>query len=193
MQRDRAHVADAVAALLKALGHPPDGDPLLAGTPRRVADAWLDELLDGYEVDAAALLARESEPCTAATPSFVVVQGLAVTTVCPHHLLPARGVAAVAYLPGERLAGIGALAQLVDAFAHRLTLQETIGTEVARALVEHLGARGAACRLSLSHDCLSARGERQTGARVETVATAGTLASGAPELAAVLAALGGAP
>ena len=64
--------------------------------------------------------------------------------------------------------------RLVDAFAHRLTLQETIGEEVAGALVEHLKPRWAACRLTMSHACMCARGERRHGARVESVALHGT-------------------
>jgi GTP cyclohydrolase I len=71
--------------------------------------------------------------------------------------------------------GIGTIVKLVDAFAHRLTLQETIGDEVTRALVEHLGAVWAGCRIELAHACIVARGERRHGARVETVALAGML------------------
>jgi GTP cyclohydrolase I len=101
--------------------------------------------------------------------------------MCPHHLLPARGTATVLYQPGERIAGIGTVARLVDAFAHRLALQETIGANVASALVDHLGARGAACKLALTHACLASRGERQTAATVETLAFAGSFDRAGPD------------
>jgi GTP cyclohydrolase I len=93
--------------------------------------------------------------------------------MCPHHLLPGIGAATVAYLPGDRVVGIGGLARTVDAFARRLTLQETIGEAVVRALLDHAGARGAYCRLELSHACLSARGARQPEAIVVTIARGG--------------------
>jgi len=115
----------------------------------------------------------------------VIVRDLAVATLCPHHLMPALGHAAVAYVPGTRLLGIGTLAGLLDAYARRLTLQETIGENVARALVEHAGALGACCELTLAHSCMSARGTRQADARVRSLATAGSLAL--PEAAAQLA------
>jgi GTP cyclohydrolase I len=84
------------------------------------------------------------------------------------------------------------VAKVLDAFAHRLTLQETITRSVAEALVTHLGARGAACKLSLSHDCLSSRGERKTGAVVQTVALTGTFEHAGPDRDLAIATLGAA-
>ena len=172
MPVDRAEAAKAVAQFLAALGVDPKSDPELAGTPARVAEAWASDLVDGYDVDVASLLVRESSPASGL--GIVSVRDLAVSTICPHHLLPARGKGMVLYMPGSRVTGVGTLAKVLDAFAHRLTLQETITASVANALVQHLGARGAACKLSLSHDCLSSRGERKAGAIVDTIAFAGS-------------------
>lgn len=180
MPADRARAAQAIAAFLEALGHGPSSDPELAATPERVADAWIGELLDGYDTDVAKLLAAESCAAAETSPGLVAVRDVAVTTVCPHHLLPSRGTASVVYEPGARLAGIGAVARVVLAYAHRLTLQETIGANVASALVGLLGARGAACRLVLVHECMASRGERQAGASVESIAFAGAFAEPGP-------------
>ena len=52
---DPALAADAVERFLDALGLPPEvrhGDEL-AGTPRRVAEAWIEDLVDGYGRDPA--------------------------------------------------------------------------------------------------------------------------------------------
>jgi GTP cyclohydrolase I len=115
----------------------------------------------------------------------VVVRGLAVTTVCPHHLLPALGTAAVGYLPGQRLLGLGTFARLVDAASRRLTLQEGIGDRVVAALMSRGGARGAFCQIELVHGCLAARGPRRPEARMITLARAGEL-EGADALIAAL-------
>lgn len=191
MTPDREAAERAVAAFLEALGLSPASDPELADTPARVTEAFLDELLVGRSVDLGAL-------CRGGTPAeshqgLVVAKGLAVTTVCPHHLLPALGTAVVAYHPGERVLGIGTLAELMDAAARRPILQERIGEEVVGALMTHAGARGAWCRLELKHGCLSARGPRQAGALVTTIASRGTLAgeAGSAELALSLGAGGG--
>lgn len=190
MAVDRTRAEQAVFEFLRAMGRNPDRDAELAGTPARVVDAWATDLIDGYDVDVPSLLTAESSPAPGGGAAIVTVRGLAVSTMCPHHLLPARGTATVLYLPGARIAGIGTLARLVDAYAHRLALQEVIGTNIAASLVAHLGARGAACKISLSHSCLASRGERQTAATVETLAFAGTFEDAGADRELALAALG---
>ena len=170
----RSEAERAIRDFLRALGHDPDS-PELTGTPKRVVEAFQDELLSGYAVDIPQLLAEGSEPAREHS-GVVVVRGIAVSTVCPHHLMPAVGSATVAYAPGARLLGLGTIAHLVEAFAKRLTLQERIGTEVVNTLVSH-GARGAFCRLSLRHSCLSARGAEQHHASAITTARAGVFAT----------------
>jgi GTP cyclohydrolase IA len=176
---DRRAAARAIEDFLRALGHEPEGE--LAGTGERVADAWADDLLEGEAIDAAALLREGALDLDAEGSGLVLVRDLSVTTMCPHHLLPAHGTATVAYMPGARVAGIGTIAHVVDVLAHRLTLQERISDDVVALLVHELGARGALCRLALTHSCLIARGERKTGSIVETIAVAGTFAVASPD------------
>ena len=120
---------------------------------------------------------------------LVVVRGLPFHGLCPHHLLPYTGTAAVAYLPDTRLAGFGRLGDLVTCFTRRLTLQERIGEGVVALLTSELGALGALCRLTLTHSCLIARGERKTGAIVETLAVSGTFSRACPDRDLAFAAL----
>jgi GTP cyclohydrolase IA len=167
---DRRGAAEAIDAFLRALGRDPASEPELVGTGQRVAAAYLDELCDGYGVDVGAILRGEA---IRGSTEVVALHDIAVSTVCPHHLMPARGFASVAFGPGEWLVGLGTLVKIVDAFAHRLTLQEDIGERVADALFVHLSLRWAACRIVLEHACVSSRGARREGARAETVAFVG--------------------
>lgn len=171
-----ARLEDAIGRLLEALPIPaaerrrPDLD--LRATPRRVAEAWLGDLLDGYGADPAAILA---ETMPARGGDLVAVTGIDFHSMCPHHLLPSRGVAHVAYVPRARLVGFGQIARLVDCFAHRLILEEDLARQVAGALVRHLGARGAAVVLDAEQACLSARGERRPRARTHVQCFRGLL------------------
>jgi GTP cyclohydrolase I len=167
-------LAGAVEAFLDALGLPREvrAAPDLAGTPRRVAEAWTEDLLDGYRQDPAAILA-DSMPAT--SRALVAVTGIDFHSMCPHHLLPSRGVAHVAYVPGERVVGFGQIARLVDALAHRLVLEEDLARDVAEALVREVGARGAACVLDAEQFCLSVRGERRREARAHAQVFLGVL------------------
>ncbi len=185
---DLARAARAIEDFLRALGAPLDEDPELRETGRRVAEAYANELLDGYGADAARILA---EATSSDAPGMVLVTSIATATMCPHHLMPATGVAHVGYLPGSRVVGLGQLARLVDCFAHRLILQEELGRSIARALVEHLGARAAGAVIDLSPSCLTARGERRHGARAITSAFEGAHAEALQgQMMAVLAAGG---
>lgn len=167
---DLPRAARAIEEFLRAIGAPVDDDPELRETGRRVAEAYANDLVSGYRADPAAIL---GEATSSEAPGMVLVTSIATATTCPHHLMPATGVAHVGYLPGSRVVGLGQLARLVDCFAHRLVLQEDLGRSIATALVEHLGARAAGVVLDLSPSCLTARGDRRAGARAITAAYEG--------------------
>lgn len=186
MTIDRSAAASAIDAFLRAIGRDPAAEPELVGTGQRVADAYADELCSGYGVDTRQLLRDSAIPVTAA--GLVVVRDVPISTMCPHHLLPASGTATIAMHPSDRIVGVGALAALADAHARRLTLQERIGEGVVSDVMEVLAPAFCACRVVLVHGCMVARGERAVGSRVETVAVRG--ARSPAELAAVHAALG---
>jgi len=175
VRRGRDEAARAVARFLDAL-LPPGARRAedLRETPARVAEAFRRDLLDGYGRDPEKLLAggipHRGE-------GLVAVTHIDFHAVCPHHLLPYRGLAHVAYVPGGRVVGFGALAQLVDCFAHRLVIEEELAREVAESLVRFLGASGAACILEAEQLCLTVRGERRRGARAHAQAFAGQMES----------------
>lgn len=171
MTVDRERARNAIKEFLAALGH--DG-PQFAHTPARVTDAFVDELLIGHGIDIKQLINEGSE-ATTVPHDAILIDNLNVSTVCPHHLLIAQGKALVAYVPNGRILGLGTVAKLVDALCRRLVFQEQIAGDIAQALMEHLGARGAFCRLQLNHACLGARGAHQADAHVTTWAGLGTM------------------
>ncbi len=169
--------------LLVACGLPLDHKDLV-GTPARVARVWSEEFLSGFAMDPAQILGDPVEGEGAS--ELVVVRGLPFHGLCPHHLLPYTGTAAVAYLPADRLAGFGRLGDLVTCFTRRLTLQERACNDVADALVEHLGARGAGCVMRARHTCLSVP-DNKHGAEVVTCSLRGALRERADLQALLLA------
>ncbi len=166
---DAAAFEAAVTALLEACGIAPDSAHT-GKTARRVRELWQRRLLGGYELDPAEAL---GEGFADARRDMVVVRGIAVHGVCPHHLVPFRGVAHVAYLPGGRLHGFGRIARLVDAIGHRFTYQEWMTRDIANALITHGEARGAACMIEAEQLCLLLGEDRRGDERVVTQAWAG--------------------
>lgn len=165
---DRQAAAAAIDAFLRALGV---ATADTVGTGERVAQMFADDLCAGYRVDTARLVA--SSVIDVSRPSLVVVRDIAVTTTCPHHLLPSLGHATVAFKASTRVIGLGTVTALVDAHARRLALQEHIGDGVVDDLDLHLRPEWVGCRLVLAHGCMIARGERAVGTTVETVALRG--------------------
>jgi GTP cyclohydrolase I len=169
---DPAKMAQALREFLSACGLDLV-EPDFATTHERVARTWVNEFLDGYQRDPAVILGA---PVTGeADPDVVIVGGLRFHAMCPHHLLPYRGLAHVAYIPRGKLVGFGKLAELVDCFAHRLTLQERITHQIAEALCTHLGARGAGCVLEAEQLCLALPGEKHDQSGVVTSAFVGAM------------------
>lgn len=159
----------AVSDLLKACGISPQSSHT-ARTAERVRELWQRRLLGGYDLDPAEALGEGFED---SRRDMVVVRGIAIHGVCPHHLVPFRGYAHVAYLPGGRLHGFGRIARLVDAIGHRFTYQEWMTRDIVDALMQHGQAAGAACVIEAEQLCLLLGEDRRGDERVITQAFAG--------------------
>lgn len=141
----------------------------LTDTPRRVVKAYT-EMLDGYNTDIGSLLAVRFDEHH---DELVAVTGIDFTSLCEHHLLPFIGTATVAYIPdGTGVVGLSKLARLVDAYAHRLQVQERLTGQIASALVEHV-TPDAGVIITAHHECMSCRGVRKSTAMMVTSAMRG--------------------
>jgi len=166
---DAAAFERAITDLLHACGVA--SDTVHTGkTAQRVRELWQKRLLGGYDIDPAEAL---GDGFADARSDMVVIRGIAIHGVCPHHLVPFRGVAHVAYLPGGRLHGFGRIARLVDAIGHRFTYQEWMTRDIAEALITHGKARGAACVIEAEQLCLLLGEDRRGDERVVTQAFTG--------------------
>ena len=168
-QFDPAAFEQAVTDLLRACGIAPDSVHT-GRTAERVRELWQKRLLGGYAMQPGEAL---GEGFADQRDDMVVVRGIAIHGVCPHHLVPFRGVAHVAYIPGGRLHGFGRIARMVDAIGHRFTYQEWMTRDIAEALVTHGQARGAACIIEAEQLCLLLGEDRRGDERVVTQAFTG--------------------
>ncbi|MGQ0505358.1 MAG: GTP cyclohydrolase I [Myxococcaceae bacterium] len=171
---DPAALERAVEAFLDASGLD-RSDPNLKETPRRVAEAWREEFLAGYQTTPEEALGETYPVPAGSQDELVLISELRFHSMCPHHLLPFEGTAHVAYMPTERVVGFGRLAALVNCFAHRLILQEDLAREIARSLARVLKSEGTACIIEARHQCLRGRGDRQVDAVAHAEAYEGIL------------------
>ncbi len=172
MAIDKARIEAAVAEILAAIGEDPSRVGL-ESTPQRVADAY-GEFFAGLNQDPLDHL-RESVPVGPHTGELVLLRNIAFRSICEHHLLPFLGVAHVAYLPNERVVGLGRLPAVVETLAARPQMQERLTEEIAEALQTAIDPRGILVVLDAVHGCVAARGPRQTSSSTVTMATRGEL------------------
>jgi GTP cyclohydrolase IA len=183
---DSPRIEAAVAELLAAIGEDP-ARPALADTPRRIAEAYA-EFFSGIGEDPQQHLgdATEIDASKGELGELVLLRDVDFRSICEHHLLPFIGVAHLAYVPGERIVGLGRLPRVVETLSSRPQLQERLGEQIAAAIDEGLAPRGVLVMLDARHGCVTARGTRQVDSTTVTVASRGTLSEPAAQ-AAVLA------
>jgi GTP cyclohydrolase I len=186
---DTGRVEAAVAEILAAIGEDPSR-PGLRSTPARVAESYAD-FFSGLDVDPLEHLASATDLDLPQDKlgELVLLRDIDFRSICEHHLLPFIGVAHVAYIPSRRIVGLGKIPRVVETLASRPQLQERLTEEIAETLNVGLEPGGVLVVLDASHQCVSARGVRQSRSTTVTVATRGSL-SDPVQRSGVLALLG---
>ena len=164
---DLAAAEQAAGLLLNALGLDL-ADENLAETPRRMAHALI-EMTNGPNFELTTF------PNDEGYDELVLVQNIAMQSVCEHHMLPFVGVAHVGYLPGSRILGLSKFARMVELHARRPQTQERLTKRIADHLQAELDPKGVGVVIEAEHTCMSLRGARNPGARTTTSAMFGRL------------------
>lgn len=135
-------------------------------TPGRFLRA-MRELTAGEREDQDASKLLRTFPIEAGSdPGVVCVRSVPFASVCEHHALPFSGTIDVAYIPNDRIVGLSKIPRLVRLVTRRFQVQERIGSMVADALLEHVGAIGVLVRIRARHSCMALRGAESPGEMV---------------------------
>ncbi len=157
---DLAKMEAGFRLVLEGLGV--DGDhPQLLDTPARTAEAWVEELCAGYGEPAVKMEVFPVEE--GSQGGLVALSRIPVKSICVHHLLPFHGEATVAYIPGDNICGLSRLSRVVNHFARRLQMQETLTHQIARYLEENLQPIGVGVVIRAEHFCMQLRGVNHPG------------------------------
>jgi GTP cyclohydrolase I len=162
--RDEAEAA--VRTLISFIGEDADREGLI-DTPGRVVRAWEDFFV-GYKEDPVDILGRTFEEVDG-YDEIVMIRDIRLESHCEHHIVPIIGKAHVAYLPDRRVVGISKLARVVDVFAKRMQVQETLTAQIADTINNVLQPKGVAVLVEAAHMCMTTRGVHKPGA--DTVTT----------------------
>ena len=152
--------SEAYAQFLTAVGFDYTADRQTVDTPRRVAKAWLKDLIVGSVTN---------EPNITTFPNdegydgLVIQSGIPIVSMCAHHNLAFTGVAHVAYIAGKEktylVIGLSKLNRIVDFFSRRPNIQESL-TKQIHDMIDELcvGNRGVAVVIESQHNCVKCRG-----------------------------------
>ena len=161
----RSEAKRAVETLIRWAGDDPTREGL-TDTPARVVKAY-EEFFSGYALDPVALLQRTFEEVEG-YDEMVLLRDIRFESHCEHHMAPIIGKAHVAYLPRNRVVGISKLARLVEAYAKRLQVQETMTAQIAGTISDVLRPKGVAVVIEAAHQCMTTRGVHKPGVTMVT-------------------------
>ena len=151
----REEAMRAVKTLIAWAGDDPEREGLIE-TPKRVVKAY-EEFFKGYKIDPIEILSKTFEEVEG-YDEMVLIKNIRLESHCEHHIVPILGIAHVAYMPKNRVVGISKIARLVDIFAKRLQIQETLTSQIAVTLQNVLDPLGVAVLIDASHQCMTTRG-----------------------------------
>jgi len=140
---------------LKAVGFDYEKDPQTIDTPRRVSKAWLKDLIIGSVSDEPSITVFPNEE---EYHGIVIQSGIPVTSLCAHHNLPFVGFATVAYVPKDKVIGLSKLNRIVDWFARRPQMQESLTQQIHSFISKKMECDSVAVSIASKHMCCGNRG-----------------------------------
>lgn len=151
LSADQQHLHERnIKALLELI----DGNPEREGlkeTPKRYLK-FLIEFCTPKEF--------EFKSFTKETDEMIIIEQIAFSSLCEHHLAPFSGHGAIAYIPGDKQVGLSKLPRTLQYYSAGLQNQERICKQVADRIQKELNPLGVAVILKASHTCMSIRGAK---------------------------------
>ena len=157
-------LAEAYQELLAGIGEDAGRDGL-RDTPRRAAKA-LAFLTRGYQQDLDEVV--NNALFETDLDEIVLVKDIELYSLCEHHLLPFIGKCHVGYLPKGRVLGLSKVARIVDMFARRLQIQETLTQQIAKTIMDVTNAAGVGVIIEAQHLCMAMRGVEKQHSTMKT-------------------------
>jgi GTP cyclohydrolase I len=147
------------------VGDDPDREGLHA-TPARVAKAY-EEWFAGYKEDPVEFLRRTFYEVDG-YDEMIVLRDITFESHCEHHMAPIIGKVQIGYLPNKKVVGISKLARVVETFAKRLQVQETMTAQIANCIHDVLKPKGVGVVVEGVHQCMTTRGIHKPGVAMIT-------------------------
>jgi len=143
---------------MSSLGFKWEEDPNSRDTPMRFAKAIVNDICSGCFHDGPKITAFDN---TDNYDGIVAQTNIDLKSICSHHWMPFSGVAHVGYIPsaGGKVIGLSKLNRVVDWFARRPQVQESLTSQISKFIDEIcVDNQGVAVVIEANHTCCSNRG-----------------------------------
>ncbi len=164
---------DSWADIIKSIGEDIER-PGLLDTPKRAAEAFRF-LTRGYGQSVDEVVNDALFPCDSS--EMIIVQDVELYSLCEHHLLPFIGKCHVAYIPTGKVLGLSKVARIVEVFARRLQIQESLTSQIAQTIMDVTNAQGVGVIIEAQHMCMMMRGVEKQNSLMKTSAMLGSFRS----------------
>ena len=171
-QKIIAKAAKHFGDFLTALGVDWKNDPNSSDTPTRVAKAYVNDLFAGRYNPLDKVTAFPSD----GYDGIVQESNIPVTSMCSHHHQTIEGKVSIAYIASEtgKVVGLSKLNRIVEQFGRRGAIQEQLTVAIHNAVDKICeGNLGVAVMIDATHNCVSCRGVKHSGASMQTAKLSG--------------------
>jgi len=163
-----------IAALIRRLLTELDEDPGRQGlrkTPLRVTRSLL-YLTQGYRQTEKTVVNQAIFRCE--TNNMIIARDIEVYSLCEHHMLPFYGRCHIGYIASRKVLGVSKLARIVDLYSRRLQIQERLTAQIARTIMNTVGADGVGVVMECKHLCMMMRGVEKQNSVMTTSSVLGS-------------------
>jgi GTP cyclohydrolase I len=120
-------------------------DPNSAGTPKRLAKMYINEIMGGRYTP---------KPPVTAFPN----DDPELTSMCSHHHQAVKAVCYIGLIPSVKVIGLSKYVRIAQHCARRGTLQEELTMMIANEVVEATGSKDVGVYIQGTHGCMENRG-----------------------------------
>jgi len=141
-------------------------DDSLKGTPKRVANMFVNELYwglsDEYFPRAMTVQNKMSYD------EMIVIKDVTSMSACEHHFVTIDSKCSIAYIPKKKVLGLSKINRIVEYFSRRPQIQERLTEQIFYALEYVLGTSDIAVVMNGVHYCVKSRGVEDTSSSTTT-------------------------
>lgn len=145
-----------ISDLLKHSGQEDLSHPDFAETPERVAKMYKHF----FRNEDPKIHFSKKFPTT--NDQIVILKGIHVTGLCPHHLVPIEYKVHIGYMPKGFALGLSKFNRVVEAVASYPKLQENMTDEICHLINEAMDPKGVIVVVEGIHGCMKFRGVEDT-------------------------------